>query len=42
MRPVTMPALSAFFAMIPAALALERGSEANAPNLEGAGSGERV
>ena len=30
-RPVTMTALAAFFAMIPAALALERGSEANAP-----------
>ena len=31
MRPVTMTALAAFFAMIPAAFALERGSEANAP-----------
>ena len=31
MRPVTMTALAAFFAMIPMALALERGSEANAP-----------
>jgi multidrug efflux pump subunit AcrB len=30
-RPVTMTALAAFFAMIPTALALERGSEANAP-----------
>jgi multidrug efflux pump subunit AcrB len=30
-RPVTMTALAAFFAMIPGALALERGSEANAP-----------
>jgi multidrug efflux pump subunit AcrB len=30
-RPVTMTALAAFFAMIPAALAFERGSEANAP-----------
>jgi multidrug efflux pump subunit AcrB len=30
-RPVTMTALAAFFAMIPAALAMERGSEANAP-----------
>jgi multidrug efflux pump subunit AcrB len=30
-RPVTMTALAAFFAMIPAAFALERGSEANAP-----------
>ncbi len=30
-RPVTMTALAAFFAMIPAAMALERGSEANAP-----------
>ena len=28
-RPVTMTALAAFFAMIPAALALEKGSEAN-------------
>jgi multidrug efflux pump subunit AcrB len=28
---VTMTALAAFFAMIPAALAIERGSEANAP-----------
>ena len=28
---MTMTALAAFFAMIPAALALERGSEANAP-----------
>jgi multidrug efflux pump subunit AcrB len=30
-RPVTMTALAAFFAMIPGALAIERGSEANAP-----------
>jgi multidrug efflux pump subunit AcrB len=30
-RPVTMTALAAFFAMIPASLAMERGSEANAP-----------
>jgi multidrug efflux pump subunit AcrB len=30
-RPITMTALAAFFAMIPAAFALERGSEANAP-----------
>jgi multidrug efflux pump subunit AcrB len=30
-RPVIMTALAAFFAMIPAALAFERGSEANAP-----------
>ena len=30
-RPVTMTAIAAFFAMIPGALALERGSEANAP-----------
>jgi multidrug efflux pump subunit AcrB len=30
-RPVTMTALAAFFAMIPSALALEHGSEANAP-----------
>ena len=30
-RPVTMTALAAFFAMIPAALSLEHGSEANAP-----------
>ncbi len=30
-RPVTMTALAAFFALIPAALAIERGSEANAP-----------
>ncbi|HVA44826.1 MAG TPA: efflux RND transporter permease subunit [Pirellulales bacterium] len=30
-RPVTMTALAAFFAMIPTALALEQGSEANAP-----------
>ncbi|MBS0201840.1 MAG: efflux RND transporter permease subunit [Planctomycetes bacterium] len=30
-RPVTMTALAAFFAMIPAALAMEHGSEANAP-----------
>jgi multidrug efflux pump subunit AcrB len=30
-RPITMTAMAAFFAMIPAALALERGSEANAP-----------
>jgi multidrug efflux pump subunit AcrB len=30
-RPVTMTALAAFFAMIPTALAFEHGSEANAP-----------
>jgi multidrug efflux pump subunit AcrB len=30
-RPVTMTALAAFFAMVPTALALEHGSEANAP-----------
>jgi multidrug efflux pump subunit AcrB len=30
-RPVLMTALAAFFALIPMALALERGSEANAP-----------
>jgi len=30
-RPITMTALAAFFAMVPAALALEHGSEANAP-----------
>lgn len=30
-RPIVMTALAAFFAMIPAALALEKGSEANAP-----------
>jgi multidrug efflux pump subunit AcrB len=30
-RPVTMTALAAFFAMLPTALALEHGSEANAP-----------
>jgi multidrug efflux pump subunit AcrB len=30
-RPVTMTALAAFFALIPGAFALERGSEANAP-----------
>src|SRR5207248_9718613 len=30
-KPVTMTALAAFFAMVPGALALERGSEANAP-----------
>ena len=30
-RPVTMTALAAFFAMIPSALAWEHGSEANAP-----------
>jgi multidrug efflux pump subunit AcrB len=30
-RPVTMTALAAFFAMVPVALAIERGSEANAP-----------
>ena len=30
-RPITMTALAAFFAMVPVALALERGSEANAP-----------
>jgi multidrug efflux pump subunit AcrB len=30
-RPVTMTALAALFAMIPGAMALERGSEANAP-----------
>ena len=28
---ITMTALAAFFAMVPAAFALERGSEANAP-----------
>src|SRR6185436_860188 len=28
-RPITMTALAAFFAMVPAAFALERGSEAN-------------
>jgi multidrug efflux pump subunit AcrB len=30
-RPITMTALAAFFALIPGALAIERGSEANAP-----------
>ena len=30
-RPVTMTALAAFFAMLPSALAMEKGSEANAP-----------
>jgi multidrug efflux pump subunit AcrB len=30
-RPITMTALAAFCAMLPSALALERGSEANAP-----------
>ncbi len=30
-RPVTMTALAALFAMVPTALALEKGSEANAP-----------
>ncbi len=30
-RPVTMTALAAFFALVPMSLALERGSEANAP-----------
>src|SRR4249919_1710030 len=30
-KPVTMTALAAFFAMAPGAFALERGSEANAP-----------
>ena len=30
-RPVLMTALAAFFALIPMALAVERGSEANAP-----------
>ncbi len=30
-RPITMTALAAFFALVPGALALERGSEANAP-----------
>jgi multidrug efflux pump subunit AcrB len=30
-RPITMTALAAFFALLPGALALERGSEANAP-----------
>ncbi|HWE38706.1 MAG TPA: efflux RND transporter permease subunit [Isosphaeraceae bacterium] len=30
-RPVTMTAMAAFFAMLPTALALEKGSEANAP-----------
>jgi multidrug efflux pump subunit AcrB len=30
-RPITMTALAAFFAMVPTALALEQGSEANAP-----------
>ena len=30
-RPVTMTALAAFFALIPGALAIERGSEGNAP-----------
>ena len=30
-RPMVMTALAAFFALLPMALALERGSEANAP-----------
>ena len=30
-RPITMTALAAFFALIPGAMAIERGSEANAP-----------
>jgi multidrug efflux pump subunit AcrB len=30
-KPVTMTAVAAFFALIPGAIALERGSEANAP-----------
>ncbi len=30
-RPIIMTALAAFFALIPTALALEKGSEANAP-----------
>ncbi len=30
-RPITMTALAAFFALIPGALAIEQGSEANAP-----------
>ncbi len=30
-RPITMTVLAAFFALIPGAVALERGSEANAP-----------
>ncbi|HUY93467.1 MAG TPA: efflux RND transporter permease subunit, partial [Pirellulales bacterium] len=30
-RPVTMTALAAFFAMVPTAMAMQRGSEANAP-----------
>jgi multidrug efflux pump subunit AcrB len=30
-RPITMTALAAFFALLPGALALEQGSEANAP-----------
>jgi multidrug efflux pump subunit AcrB len=30
-RPITMTALAAFFALIPGALAMERGSESNAP-----------
>ncbi|MFO0907154.1 MAG: efflux RND transporter permease subunit [Isosphaeraceae bacterium] len=30
-KPVTMTAMAAFFAMLPGAMALERGSEANAP-----------
>ena len=30
-RPVLMTALAAFFALLPMALALDRGSEANAP-----------
>ena len=30
-RPVVMTALAAFFALIPMAMAIERGSEANAP-----------
>ncbi len=30
-RPITMTALAAFFALVPGALAIERGSESNAP-----------
>jgi multidrug efflux pump subunit AcrB len=30
-RPITMTALAAFFALVPGAMALERGSESNAP-----------
>jgi multidrug efflux pump subunit AcrB len=30
-RPIVMTALAAFFALVPMALAIERGSEANAP-----------